>query len=155
METVISTIVGELATRSLSFLIDRYFKPAPSKEDSIRRLQWMLLQVRLTVEEAEGRCITNQAKLQQLNILRTVMCRGYYMLDTFIQHVPEEEDKKDHCVSRFLSLSKFSPAKRVCFSTARKYGAGKLEEMLRSLDTTITGMTEFVIFLRNYPPMFR
>lgn len=115
----------------------------------------MLLRVRLTVEEAEGRCITNQAMLQQLNILRAVMYRGYYMLDTFIQQVPEEEDKKDHGVSHFLSLSKFSPSKRICFSAARNYGSGELEEMLQSLDTTITGMTEFVIFLRNYPPMFR
>ncbi|WVZ61540.1 hypothetical protein U9M48_011400 [Paspalum notatum var. saurae] len=154
METVISVIVGELATRSLSFLINRYFKPAPSKEDSIQKLQWMLLRVRLTVKEAEGRRITNQAMLQQLNILRAVMYRGYYMLDTFIQQVPEEEDGKDHGVSRFLSLSKFSPAKRVCFSAARKYGAEKLEEMLESLEMAITSMTEFVIFLRNYPPMF-
>ncbi|CAL5092038.1 unnamed protein product [Urochloa decumbens] len=156
MEAVISVIVGELATRSLSFLIDRYFKPATSKEDTIQKLQWMLLRVRLTVEEAEGRCITNQTMLRQLSILRTVMYRGYYLLDTVIQQVPDEEkDKTDHGLGRFLSLSKFSPAKRVCFSAANKYDAEQLKEMLENLEITITGMTEFVIFLRNYPPMCR
>jgi hypothetical protein len=41
----------------------------------MRRLQRMLLQVHLTVEEADqGRCITNQA------MLRAVMYKGYYMV---------------------------------------------------------------------------
>nr|TKW30086.1 hypothetical protein SEVIR_2G011100v2 [Setaria viridis] len=116
MKTVISTIVDELATRSLSFLIDRYFKPAPHKEDGIRRLQRMLLQVRLTVEEAEGRCMHH--KQSNASATQYVENSGVQMLDTFIQLLPEEEDKKDHGVSRFLSLSKFSPAKRVCLSAA-------------------------------------
>ncbi|CAL5092070.1 unnamed protein product [Urochloa decumbens] len=89
----------------------------------MQRLQWMLLRVRrLTVEEAEGRCVSNQAMLQQLNILRKVMYKGYYMLDTFIYHMSlKKRDKKVH----------------------------------GSLEITIAGMSELVIFLRNYPPMFR
>uniref|UniRef100_K4A194 Disease resistance N-terminal domain-containing protein n=1 Tax=Setaria italica TaxID=4555 RepID=K4A194_SETIT len=121
MDAVISAIIGELATRSLSQLIDKYLKPATSKEEGMQRLQWMLLRVRLTVEEAEGRCITNQAMLQQLNILRKVVYKGYYMLDTFRCHAPEEEKgKKGH-----------------------------------GMKITIAGMSELLIFLRNYPPMFR
>ena len=77
------------------------------------------------------------------------------MLDNFIQHVPEEEDRKEQAVSCSLSLSKLRPAKRVCFSTGSKYGTGNLEEMLESLENTIAGMNELLIFLRNYPPMFR
>jgi hypothetical protein len=62
METIFFTILGELITRSLFFLIDRYLKSIePSMEDRIKRLEWMLLRVRLTVKEAERRCIMNQA----------------------------------------------------------------------------------------------
>ncbi|KAL6647192.1 hypothetical protein ACP70R_014629 [Stipagrostis hirtigluma subsp. patula] len=154
METIFSAAMGELAARSISFLIDRYLKPAKSKEESIQRLQMMILRVRLTIEEAEGRCITNQAMLWQLHLLRNVMYRGSYMLDTFIQQLPEEEDK-DHGVSRSLSLSRFNPAKRVCFSAGSKYGMKELEQMLESVEITVAGMSEFVVFLRNYPPMFR
>ncbi|PAN09258.1 hypothetical protein PAHAL_2G008900 [Panicum hallii] len=153
MDAAISAIIGELATRSLSLLIGKYFKPATSKEDCLQRLQWMLLRIRLTVEEAEGRCIRNQAMLQQLNILRKVMYKGFYMLDTFICDVPEEEKgKKDHGVSRSLSLSKFSPAK---LSAGSKYDTENIEQMLESLEITVAGMSELVIFLRDYPPMFR
>ncbi|XP_062187869.1 putative disease resistance protein RGA3 [Phragmites australis] len=155
METIISAIMGELATRSLSFLIGRYLKTASSKEESSQRLQWMLQRVHLTVEEAEGRCITNQAMLQQLNILREVMYRGYYILDTFIQQAPEEEKDNDQGTNRSLSLSKFNPAKRFCFSAGSKYGTKRTEEMLESVEIAIANMSEFVIFLRNYPRMFR
>ncbi|CAL5079699.1 unnamed protein product [Urochloa decumbens] len=153
MDAAISATIGEIATRSLSFLIDKYLKPATSKEDSMHKLQWMLLRVRLTVEEAEGRCVSNQAMLQQLRTLRKVMYKGYYMLDTFICHASEEEkDKKVHGVSHSLSLSKFSPAKR---SAGTKYSTENLEQMVGSLEITIASMSELVIFLRNYPPMFR
>ncbi|WVZ61557.1 hypothetical protein U9M48_011413 [Paspalum notatum var. saurae] len=150
---IISAIMGELATRSLSFLIDRYLKPAPISEDSINQLQWMLLRICLTTDEEEGRCITNQAMLHQLNILRRVMYRGYYMPHSLILRIPEEE--REHGVSRFLSLSISRPAKRVCFSTGSKYGTENLEKMLHSLEVAIAGMSEFLIFLRNCPPMFR
>jgi hypothetical protein len=71
-------------------------------------------------------------------------------LGTFIKLLSEEQDKKDHGVSRFLSsLSKFSPGERVCFSAASKNGKEKLEEILENLEATITytDITEFVIFL--------
>ncbi|KAL6647198.1 hypothetical protein ACP70R_014635 [Stipagrostis hirtigluma subsp. patula] len=154
MEAIISGIMGELAVRSLFFLIDRYLKPATSKEEIIQRLQWMLLRVRLTVEEAEGRCITNQAMLQQLNMLRQVMHRGYYMLDTFLQLAPEEVTDNDDGTGHSLSLAKFNP-KRVCYFAGSKHGRKKIEEMLESVEMAITGMSEFVILLRNYPRMFR
>jgi len=65
MDAAISAIIGEIATRSLSLLIDKYLNQATSKDDSMQRLQWMLQRSPLTVHEAEGRCITNQAMLQQ------------------------------------------------------------------------------------------
>ncbi|KAL6880310.1 hypothetical protein ACP4OV_011875 [Aristida adscensionis] len=155
MDTIFSAIIGELANRSISFFTDRYLKPAQSKDESIQRLQLMLLRVRLTVEEAEGRSITNQTMVWQLDLLRNMMYRGYYMLDTFKRQLQDEEEDKDHGVSHSLSLSKFNPAKRVCFSADSKYGMKELKEMIESVKITVAGMKEFVVFLRNYPPMFR
>ena len=73
---------GELATRSMSFLIDNYYEsPMPAVED---RLQIrILLQAQVIVDEAAGQHIINRGMLQQLNELRDAMYRGYYVLDTF------------------------------------------------------------------------
>lgn len=155
MDIIIAAIMTDLTNRSISLLMDWYLKPTPYEKDIIQRLQWMLLRVHLMVEEADGRCITNLAMLQQLNVVRRVMYKGYYILDTFIQHVPVGEDKKEQGVSRFLSLSKLLPAKRVCFSTGSKYSIENLQEMLESLENIIAGMSDLEIFLRSYPPMFR
>ncbi|KAF8731421.1 hypothetical protein HU200_016483 [Digitaria exilis] len=120
MDTIISVVLGELVSRSISFLIGRYLKPADSsKEKNTKRLQWMLMRVRVTVEEAEMRHITNEAMLQQLKMLKQAMYRGYYMLDT------------------------------------SKYGIEKIEDMLECVEIAIASMSEFVVFLRNCPPMFR
>jgi len=155
MEAIISAVVGELVTRYISFLINRYIRPASSKEESRQRLQWMLMRIQVTVKEAEGRHITNQAMLQQLNMIREVMYQGYYMLDTSVQHQAQEE-AYEHGASRSLSRSKFNPTKRICFSSRSKNNDLKeIEDMLACVETTITGMNEFVVFLKNYPPMFR
>ena len=105
-----------------------------------------------TLHSANHLALGKEPVSGSVNIVRRVMYKGYYMLDNFIQHVPEEEDIKEQAVSCSLSLSKLRPA---CFSTGSKYGTENLEEMLESLENTIAGMNELLIFLRNYPPMFR
>lgn len=114
----------------------------------------MLMRIRLTIEEAEGRRITNQVMLQQLYTLRRVMYRGYYILDSSIKRV-HEESKESHGLSRSLSQSKLHPPKRVCISAGRNYGAENLQQVLENLEITIAGMSEFVVFLSNCPPMFQ
>nr|XP_034578978.1 uncharacterized protein LOC117842605 [Setaria viridis] len=157
METIISVVMGELVNRSISFLIDRYLKPAASSKGKNReRLQWMLMRVRVTVEEAEVRRITNEAILQQLKMLKEVMYRGYYMLDTFIQQAQEEEKKGNgRGASRSLSLSKFSSAKRVRLSCRSKYGIKEIEDMLECLEVAIAVEMERVInfLLHEEPPV--
>lgn len=92
-----SAILSDLATRSLSFLINKCSKPtSPTMEEKLQRL---LLRVQIILEEAEDRLIANQAMQQQLNILRKEMYRGYYILDRFRYHDREEENTKDHQVS--------------------------------------------------------
>lgn len=112
MEMLFSATLGELTKIFISFLIDKYLKQAtPSKEE---RLQQMLLRVHITVEEAEGRHVTNQVMLRHLKMLKEGLYRGCYVLDTFRCRAHEEENGNDHEVSRPLSLSKFNPAKRFC-----------------------------------------
>ncbi|KAL6858714.1 hypothetical protein ACP4OV_017716 [Aristida adscensionis] len=87
-EVTISAIVGELTTRALSFLIDACSRglaapppPPPSEEERLDGLRRLLLRVGAVVEDAEGRRITNQAMLQQLDALRQEMQSGQFTLD--------------------------------------------------------------------------
>ena len=67
-DAILCAIMGELANRSISFLVGKWRNNhmSPTEEerllDSLRRL---LLRARAVVEEAEGRHITNMAMLQQ------------------------------------------------------------------------------------------
>lgn len=112
-DAIVSAIMGELANRSMSFLIDKCWKrTAPTEEERLDSLRRLLLRVRAIVEEAERRHITNQATLQQLDMLRKEMYRGYHTLDMFICRAHEGE-VRDHVVSHSFALSKFRPAKRL------------------------------------------
>jgi hypothetical protein len=86
MEVILTAILSEVASRSFSFLINKYMSGetrTESVDERLQRLQLLLLRVRVILEEADGRSVTNQAMLQQLNILRKEMYRGYYVLDSF------------------------------------------------------------------------
>jgi len=54
-------------------------------EDDHRRLEHVLLRIHTIVEEAEGRCITNQGMLLQLKMLMEGMYEGHYVLDRFME----------------------------------------------------------------------
>ena len=67
MEVILSAIMGELAARSISFIMDRYLKRAAlmtDDDESLHSLQWLLLWVHVIVEEAEERRIKNHATMQ-------------------------------------------------------------------------------------------
>lgn len=72
MEPLLSAIVGDLVTRALSMMVKRYvqYKGAEEKLEKLQRLKGLLLRIDAAIEEAEGRHITNQAMLQQLQMLR-------------------------------------------------------------------------------------
>lgn len=158
MEIGFKAIVETVTSRSISFLIDKCPTiTAPTMEDpSIQSLQWLLLRARVIVEEAEGRHITNQAMVQQLNILRKEMYRGHYTLDNFkIQDNNEEKKANDHGVSRSFSLSKFNPLKRLFLSSNNTHGKEELEQVNENLNSIINGMNVFVAFLKNYSPLYQ
>uniref|UniRef100_A0A0E0C7C1 Disease resistance N-terminal domain-containing protein n=1 Tax=Oryza meridionalis TaxID=40149 RepID=A0A0E0C7C1_9ORYZ len=84
MHTFFSAVLGDLLSRSISFMIERYKQQQQSvEEESLQQLHRVLLRIEAIVEEADGRLITNRAMLQQLGMLREMMYRGYYFLDSF------------------------------------------------------------------------
>jgi hypothetical protein len=74
MEHAISAIAGELASRFVSFLANKYHCClANSEEKQLARLQQLLLRARTVIEEADGRYITNSGMLAQLDMLAKKM----------------------------------------------------------------------------------
>ena len=129
MEMILAAVAGELASRSISFLINRYARPPATVE---KKLQQTLLRVHVIVEEAEGRHITNQAMHQQLSILREAMHQGHYVLDTFKIRTAQSK-RRNHQVSKsFIS---------------------KLQNDSENLEATLGDMKEFLLLLMHCPPI--
>ncbi|RCV09217.1 hypothetical protein SETIT_2G009800v2 [Setaria italica] len=153
MELLVASILGELASRSINFIINKCSKPpALEMEDSLQRA---LLRAQVIVDEAMGQHIANQAMLHQLNMLRNAMHKGHYMLDTFRYQPHDEEDAKDQPVSHSSSLSKVNSRKGFCFSGR---GAQILEGMRVALDnlrSVILDANELALFLTSYPRQYR
>uniref|UniRef100_M8CCI5 Uncharacterized protein n=1 Tax=Aegilops tauschii TaxID=37682 RepID=M8CCI5_AEGTA len=90
MEIFISALMGELISRSVSSIINKYSKPpAQAVEAGLERI---LLRGQVIIDEAMGRHITNHGMLQQLSMLRYAMYQGYYVLDTFRCQAYQEEE---------------------------------------------------------------
>ncbi|CAN6330564.1 unnamed protein product [Urochloa humidicola] len=163
METFVSAVLGDLVSRSVSFVVERYYRRQTGTAENLQRLQWMLLRIQTIIEEAEGRQITNQAMLRQLQMLREAMYEGSYLLDTvryYMRHQERSITYKQSGGQSSSALSKLGPAKHtVCFCSRRVKmpfhgdGVKEVQEMLESLRTTIDDMAEFILFLKSYPPI--
>jgi hypothetical protein len=149
MEAFISAAIGELASRSINFLISKSSKPKVlDVEDSLQRA---LLRAQVIIDEATGRYITNQAMLQQLDMLRDAMHQGRYILDTFRYQSHDVEHAKDQVVSHSLSLSKVNYLKGICFSVRKTLLLEQLQMALENLSSMILDVKELVVFLTSYP----
>ncbi|XP_062208566.1 putative disease resistance protein RGA3 [Phragmites australis] len=162
MELLLSAIATDVLSRALYMVIQKYRRcKAEETEQKLQRLQRVLLRIAATVEEAEGRHITNQAMLRQLEMLRQGMYGGHYMLDTFRYrgHGGDEEVSG----GRAVPLPRFSSAKRLLsfpvsgnsenMQTAviDAESVKKLEKMLDGLEKMIGDVEEFAMFLEGYP----
>ncbi|KAL6615955.1 hypothetical protein ACP70R_038225 [Stipagrostis hirtigluma subsp. patula] len=164
MEPILSAIVSDLLGRALSMAIQRY-RQSNGAEHKLQQLQHVLLRIDAMVEEAEGRHITNQAMLQQLEMLRQGMYGGHYMLDTFRYRGHGGDDEVVSSGGRQVALSRFSSAKRLLFVPVVNGGTGnsrldaesvsKLEKMVGGLEMMIGDMVEFAVFLEGYPRICR
>ncbi|CAL5091791.1 unnamed protein product [Urochloa decumbens] len=161
MAAFLNAIKGDIANRVVGFVIDKCSElttllTLPTTEGTrLHDLQRLLLQVRVIIEEAEGRYIINPVMAYQLNILRKEMYRGYFILDSLRSLGPEELTAKDHDVSTSFTLSKFNPAKRLSFSAGNTSMEKDLQQVLDNLNSIMDNMGEFITILNNYPPIYR
>ncbi|CAL4947697.1 unnamed protein product [Urochloa decumbens] len=159
MEALVSAVLGDLISRSISFAIDkccRGRRDAPAIEDNLQRLRRVLLRIRITVEEAERRHVTNCVMLRQLQLMREGLYRGYYMLSAYKAQDPEVSSRRDRQSS--FALSQFNPAKRVCTdlpAMKERKAEAELQEALAGLECMASDMKELVVFLSSYPPLSR
>lgn len=178
METIVSAIVGELISRSISFAVDTFChrrRDGGIEADTPKRLRRVLLRVQAVVEEADRRRVTNQAMLRQLQLMRDSVYRGYYLLSAIKCHGVLQENAQDPEVSRHdhssFALSQFNPAKRLCTLSARTMVATtntkpdetrrddeaevELQQVLGVLERMASDMKELVVFLSCCPPPTR
>ncbi|WVZ61532.1 hypothetical protein U9M48_011393 [Paspalum notatum var. saurae] len=150
MEIFLSALLGELASRSINFFIHKISKKKVlDMEDSLQRA---LLRAQVIVDEAKGRHITNQAMMQQLDMLRDAMHRGCYILDTFrYQSYDDDEDTKDQSVSHSLSPSILNSQNGIRSSNRKLLLLEQLQESLNNLSSLILDVNEAVVFLASNP----
>ncbi|VAI25198.1 unnamed protein product [Triticum turgidum subsp. durum] len=151
MEIFISAMMGELISRSVSSIVNKYSKlPAKVVEAGLERI---LLRGQVIIDEAMGRHITNHGMLRQLSMLRYAMYQGYCVLDTFRCQAYQEE-QNIQAASQSGAVTKFRYAQQLCLSNSNKTSQG-LEEALDSLRTMILDASKMVRFLTTYPRLRR
>ncbi|XP_066389231.1 uncharacterized protein [Miscanthus floridulus] len=153
MEDFLPTVLRELMTRPINFIINKCLKrPAMAMEDSLQRA---LLRAQVIDEEAMGRHITNQALIQQLGMLRDAMHRGYYALDAFRYQPHYGEEGNDPAIRGFMSLSKVPSPKDPYFFSRTAQSQVQLEDALDRLRSMMFDLNESVIFMMSYPRLYR
>ncbi|KAM3299440.1 hypothetical protein ACQJBY_040767 [Aegilops geniculata] len=161
MEALISAVLGDLAGRAVSFVVEKCREQRTAEED-LQRLQQLLLRLRAIVEEAEGRCVTNRGMIFQVSMMTKQIFRGYYLIDTYRCR---EKKTNEQEVSRSLFVqSKFNPAKRFrrlsSETQIENIDIGRdiskeLKQVVLVLESMAADTKEFVIFLMSYPRMYR
>ncbi|KAM0853807.1 hypothetical protein ACQ4PT_050836 [Festuca glaucescens] len=156
MEIAMSAVAGELLSRFISFLSNKYHSSqAYSEEKQLERLQLLLLRTRTVVEEADGRYITNSGMLDQLKMLTDAMYRGYWALGAARYRSLEDDSPLEVEVSNLSVRPKRS---RTVHAIARKNMARYLLELqgaLESLESIVGNMSEFVLILGGCDRMVR
>ncbi|KAM3393388.1 hypothetical protein ACQJBY_014204 [Aegilops geniculata] len=154
MEVALSAVAGELVSRFISFLLNKYHSSRPHSEEKVmERLQHLLMRVCTIVEEADTRYIANSGMMMQLKMLSEAMYRGYTVLDNSryrtLQHgaSPNEVSRNDSS-TRSLYLAKRS-------RTTNKATHLELHCALESLEIAVANMAEFVILLGGCERMSR
>uniref|UniRef100_A0A0E0EVK3 Disease resistance N-terminal domain-containing protein n=1 Tax=Oryza meridionalis TaxID=40149 RepID=A0A0E0EVK3_9ORYZ len=101
MELIVSSITGDLTSRLISFLMNKFLDNLYSGE-KVKRLEQLLQRVHMVVEEADGRYITNRCMLTHLKMIVAAMYSGYHVLDT-IKYAKNNEDVDDNDWGTFHS----------------------------------------------------
>ncbi|KAM0840883.1 hypothetical protein ACQ4PT_059365 [Festuca glaucescens] len=161
MEALISAVLSDLVERAINFMIEKCCEQTTAEED-LQRLRQLLLRIHVVVEEAEGRHVTNQGMIRQVRTMREQMFRGYFLLDAFRCREKKSEGKEVSCF--LFAQSKFNPAKRfrpLSSNTQTEsmviggYSSKELKQVTLVLESMVSDMKEFAIFLMSYPRMCR
>ncbi|TVU40549.1 hypothetical protein EJB05_14016, partial [Eragrostis curvula] len=150
MDIFLSALLAEMTTRSINFFINKISKPTAL--DVENRLHNILLRTQIIVDEAMGRRITNQAMLQQLDMITDAMQRGHYMLDIFMCQSLDDGDIEDQVMGH--SLSKLNSLKGFCSYRRNIQIKEQLENALDDLSSMID-VKELFVFLTSYPRVYR
>jgi hypothetical protein len=167
MEALISAVLGDIVSRAISVVVEKCREQTNANEettieDNLQRLHQLLLRISAVVEEAEGRCITNQGMIRQVSMMIKQMFRGYYLLDSFKCRNNKTDDEEVSLSS--FAQSKFNPAKRFRRLSSNtqiesmeigRDNSKKLKQAVLVLESMVADMKEFAIFLMSYTRMYR
>ncbi|VAH24544.1 unnamed protein product [Triticum turgidum subsp. durum] len=155
MEVVMSAVAGELVSRFISFLLNKYHSSRSHSEEKVmERLQHLLMRVCTIVEEADMRCITNSGMMMQLKTLSEAMYQGYHALDNLRYRALQvtagfEEVSINDSSGSNLYLAKRSRSTNDKVTRLESHGA------LESLEIAIANMSEFIVLLGGCERMSR
>ncbi|KAF7013042.1 hypothetical protein CFC21_027168 [Triticum aestivum] len=143
MEVALSAVAGELVSRFISFLLNKYHSSRlHSQEKVMERLQHLLMRVCTIVEEADTRYINNSGMMMQLKMLSQAMYRAL-----------QDGASSDEVSSNDSSTWSLYLAKRS--RTTNKATHLELHCALESLEIVVANMAEFVILLGGCERMSR
>ncbi|CAM0908345.1 unnamed protein product [Alopecurus aequalis] len=149
MEVAMSAVAGELVSRFISFLLNKYNSNRPRPEEHMEeRLQHLLMRACTIVEEADTRYITNSGMMIQLKMLSEAMYRGYSVMDKSRYQANNEVSNNDSS-SRSLYLVKRSRITTDKATHVKSHGA------LESLEIAVANMKEFMVLLGGCERMSR
>ena len=160
MELAMSAVAGELVSRFVSFVADRYLhssRSAQSEEKQVKKLQRLLLRACTVVQEADGQYITNPGMLAQLSMLTDAMYRGYWALGAF-GYMSLEETETTPMEEGGVRNSSPPKCLRTVHGSAKKNKSMYLVDLqgeVESLEDVIASMVEFVVLLGGCDRMLR
>ncbi|CAM0908366.1 unnamed protein product, partial [Alopecurus aequalis] len=158
MEVAMSAVTGELASRFISFLMNKYNSSSNTHSEEkkmVERLQHLLMRAGTIIEESDARYITNSGMMMQLKMLSEAMYRGYRVLDTLmyrtLQVIGVDEVSNDSSSSFYLAV----PHKRSRKMTDKDDEKAIHLDALESLEVSVANMAECVVLLGGCERMSR
>ncbi|KAE8809220.1 hypothetical protein D1007_14266 [Hordeum vulgare] len=162
MEVAISAVAGEIVSRFITFLMNKYHSSshAQSEEKVVERLQHLLMRAGTIIEEADARYITNSGMMMQLKMLSEAMYRGHRLLDASRYRALEDGAGFDEVSSNDPSTSSLYfaiPLKRSRTAKEEDNKAMRLGShgVLENLEIAVANMAEFVVLLGGCERMSR
>ncbi|XBI87481.1 hypothetical protein VPH35_025561 [Triticum aestivum] len=161
MEAAMSAVAGELLSRFVSFLMNKYhYSSHTQSEKMVERLQHLLMRACTIVKEADTRYITNSGMMMQLKMLSEAMYSGYSVMDALRYQTLQDSAGFDEVSTNDTSSSSLHftiPFKRSRTITQKDGKAMRHEPYgaLERLEVALANMAKFVVLLGGCERMSR